>query len=133
VPRNPGDWSAEDLFEQLAAFEAVNARFARFLEGLASSDVIPDEPAQRGIVAIVNPHLRAVGAELRETGADRGYPVFRVVPAGSARSPDLVSGVRSEQVANQAIRDYLQAVHLTVERAAGLRHSRLGQCRAGRG
>lgn len=86
VLRNPGDWSAEDLFEQLGAFEAVDARFARFLEGLASAGVVPDEPAQRGIVAVVNPHLRAVGAELRETGADGGYPVFSVVPAGSARS-----------------------------------------------
>jgi very-short-patch-repair endonuclease len=85
VLRNPGDWSAEDLFEQLGAFEAVDARFARFLEGLASAGVIPDEPAQRGIVAVVNPHLLAVGAELRETGADGGYPVFSVLPAGSAR------------------------------------------------
>lgn len=86
VLRNPGDWSAEDLFEQLGAFEAANARFARFLEGLASANVIPDEPAQRGIVAVVNPHLLAVGAELRETGSNGGYPVFSVVPAGSARS-----------------------------------------------
>src|SRR6266567_1688999 len=35
--RNPGDWSAEDLFEQLGAFDAVDARFARFLDGLASA------------------------------------------------------------------------------------------------
>ena len=86
VLRNTGDWSAEDLFEQLGAFEAVNTRFARFLEGMTSADVIPDEPAQCGIVAVVNPHLRAVGAELRETGSNGGYPVFSIVPAVSARS-----------------------------------------------
>src|ERR1019366_1074040 len=64
---------------------SVLARLGRSREGLASAGVIPDEPAQRGIVAVVNPHLLAVGAELRETGADGGYPVFSVLPAGSAR------------------------------------------------
>jgi hypothetical protein len=63
-----------------------DTRFARFLEGLVSADVIPDEPAQRRVVSIVNPHLRSVGAELRETGADGGYPVFSVVSAQSART-----------------------------------------------
>jgi very-short-patch-repair endonuclease len=86
VFRNPGDWSAEDLFNQLGAFDASDTRFARFLEGLVSADVIPDEPAQRRVVGIVNPHLRSVGAELRETGADGGYPVFSVVSAQSART-----------------------------------------------
>lgn len=86
VFRNPGDWSAEDLFEQLGAFEAGDTRFARFLEGLVSADVIPDEPTQRDIASIINPHLRATAAELRETGTDGGYPVFSVVPASSARS-----------------------------------------------
>jgi hypothetical protein len=38
VFRNPGDWSAEDLFEALGAFEAGDARFGKFLEGLASAD-----------------------------------------------------------------------------------------------
>jgi AbiJ N-terminal domain 3 len=70
VFRNPGDWSAEDLLEQLGAFDASDTRFARFLEGLVSADVIPDEPAQRGIVDIVNTHLRPVGAEFLETGTD---------------------------------------------------------------
>ena len=86
VLRNPGDWSAEDLFEQLGAFEAGDARFAQFLEGLASADVVPDEPTQRRVVAVVNPHLRAVGAELRETGTDGGYPVFSVVSTRAAQT-----------------------------------------------
>jgi hypothetical protein len=83
VFRNPGDWSAWDLFENLGAFEASDRRFALFLEGLTSADVVPDEPAQRHIVNRVNPRLRAVGVELRETGTDGGYPVFAVVSTRS--------------------------------------------------
>src|SRR5208282_3640734 len=49
VLRNPGDWTAEDLFEHLGAFDASDARFGRFLEGLVSAGLIPDEPAQRAI------------------------------------------------------------------------------------
>ncbi|MFD4588932.1 hypothetical protein [Streptomyces sp. NPDC058434] len=86
VFRNPGDWSTEELFEQLGAFEAGDARFARFLEGLVSADVVPGEPAQRRIVDIINPHLHAAGAELRESGSDGGYPVFTVVSTLSART-----------------------------------------------
>lgn len=86
VLRNPGDWSAEELFEQLNAFNASDARFARFLEGLASADVIPDEAVQRRVVTVVNPHLLAVGVELRETGINGGYPVFSVLGTQSARN-----------------------------------------------
>ncbi len=86
VFRNPGDWSTEYLFEQLGAFDASDTRFARFLEGLVVADVIPDEPGQRRIVDTVNPHLQAVGAELRETGSDGGYPVFSVVSTQSAHN-----------------------------------------------
>ncbi len=105
VFRNPGDWSAEDLLEQLGAYEAGDARFGKFLEGLACAEVIPDEPAQRHIVGILNPRLRTAGAELRETGTDGGYPVFSLVstrtaparPGGrrtssSPRSPSPTSG-----------------------------------------
>ena len=86
VLRNPEDWSAEDLFEELGAFEAGDARFGKFLEGLASADVIPDEPAQRRVVAAVNRHLLPAGAELRETGTDGGYPVFSVVSTRMVRA-----------------------------------------------
>jgi hypothetical protein len=80
------DWSAEDLFDELGAIDAAgDARFARFLEGLASADVVPDEDAQRRIVAAVNSHLRTAGAELRETGEDGGYPVFTIVSTRAAR------------------------------------------------
>ena len=86
VLRNPGEWLAEVLFEQLGAIDSAgDARFARFLEGLVSPSVVPDEDAQRRVVAAVNPHLRSAGAELRETGQDGGYPVFTVTSTRAAR------------------------------------------------
>ena len=87
------DWTAEELFDALGAIdEASDTRFALFLEGLASSGVVPDEPSQRRVAATVNRHLRPAGAELRETGNDGGYPVFSVVStrAGRARQPKNV-------------------------------------------
>ncbi|WP_187285972.1 AbiJ-related protein [Streptomyces sp. ME109] len=45
VFRNRGDWTAEELFVNLRVFEAGDARFARFLEGLVSADVLLDEHA----------------------------------------------------------------------------------------
>jgi hypothetical protein len=86
VFRFPGDWSTEDLFERLGAFEASDARFARFMEGLVSDDVIPEESVQRLHAATINRHLLPAGAELRETGTDGGYPVFSLVSTRAART-----------------------------------------------
>ncbi|MFD3442527.1 hypothetical protein ACFWU3_34105 [Streptomyces sp. NPDC058685] len=79
VFRNPGDWSTEDLFENLSMFEAGDARFARFLEGLVSADVLLDENLRKMTVSTINGHLRAAGIELRQTGSDGGYPLFTLV------------------------------------------------------
>lgn len=84
VYRN-SDWLAEELFERLGAFDASDKRFALFLEGLASADVVPDVEAQRRFVAVVNSYLDRVGVELRETGDDGGYPTFSLVSARSSR------------------------------------------------
>ncbi|MDG4834197.1 hypothetical protein O7627_33575 [Solwaraspora sp. WMMD1047] len=93
VIRNPGDWSTEELFDNLGVFEASDRRFALFLEGLACAEVVLDEPTQRAIAGAVNPHLRDVGAELRETGIAGGYPVFSVVSTrsqGNRRPKNLI-------------------------------------------
>lgn len=79
VHRNPEDWPAETLFDQLGAYDASDRRFVLFLEGLASADVRPDETAQRHFVACVNESLHSCGVELRETGSEGGYPVFSMV------------------------------------------------------
>jgi len=84
VHRNPEDWPAETLFDQLGAYDASDRRFALFLEGLASADVRPDEAAQRHFVGCVNESLRSCGVELRETGSEGGYPVFSMVSLHAA-------------------------------------------------
>src|SRR5205814_1285263 len=55
----------------------------------ASSDVLPDEPAQRRFVETVNGVLRGCVVELRESTTEGGYPVFRVASTrtGGNRSP----------------------------------------------
>lgn len=95
------DWSVERLFNELGAFEAVDRRFAGFLEDLVSHKVVVREDAQRRIVDAANLHLREVHLELREVDVDGGYPVFRLMGIGqsaarpkslifgSARKPDL--------------------------------------------
>ncbi|MFM9812889.1 hypothetical protein ACKI16_30800 [Streptomyces scabiei] len=93
VFRNPGDWSTEDLFDNLGAFEAGDARLARFLEGLVSADVLLDEHLQEKTVSTINGHLRAAGVELRMTGNDGGYPVFTVVSTrlpGNRRPKNII-------------------------------------------
>ncbi|WP_326581590.1 hypothetical protein OIE69_44620 (plasmid) [Actinacidiphila glaucinigra] len=82
VIRFRDDWSAEELFERLGAFEAPHPRFGRFLEGLASASVLPDEHAQRRFVDLANEHLQPVGALLRQEGEADGYPVFYLVQPG---------------------------------------------------
>jgi very-short-patch-repair endonuclease len=78
VFRNP-DWTVEDLFEALGAFNAPSPRFVRFIEALTSSELREDELAQRQFVARANPHLQSCNVELRETATADGYPVFAAV------------------------------------------------------
>lgn len=84
VYRNPDDWSAEEFFENIGAFEASDRRFGLFLEGLASADVRPDDAAQHSFVTKVNAALADSGTELREVGTDQGYPTFSLVTTRSA-------------------------------------------------
>lgn len=83
VFRNRGDWSTEELFDALGAYEASDHRFALFLEGLASGDINPDEAHQRRFVSAVNAVLQKEGLELRETGIVDGYPTFELASAGN--------------------------------------------------
>ncbi|MGW7433949.1 AbiJ-related protein [Streptomyces sp. NPDC054861] len=93
VFRNPGDWTAEDLFEHLGAFEAGDARFARFLEAIVSADVLLDESAQRLLVDTINEHVRSAAVELREMGTEGGYPRFTLVStrlAGNGKPKNII-------------------------------------------
>lgn len=86
VYANPGDWSTDELFDRIGAFEASDRRFALFLEGLAGADVRPDEMKQRAFAEQMNLTLRKCGIELRETDSQDGYPVFRCVSLHSGRA-----------------------------------------------
>ena len=79
VVQNPGDWSTDQLFETLGAYECTSRRFALFLEGLASADVRPDETEQRRFVQLVNESMRPCSVELQELAEEDGYPVFTLV------------------------------------------------------
>src|SRR5271157_176270 len=67
VHKNPGDFSVDDLFDALGAYDCSDRRFALFLEGLASADVRPNETSQRRFVEVVNTAIKEAGVELRET------------------------------------------------------------------
>ncbi|MFC8865384.1 hypothetical protein BCL80_1154 [Streptomyces avidinii] len=89
VIRFQDDWTTEYLFEQLGALDAPHPRFGRFIEGLASPAVLPDEQAQRRFVEFANQHLQPIGAQLREEGEADGYPQFHLAQLGrgTARRP----------------------------------------------
>lgn len=115
VHRNPGDWSVETLFDRLEAFEASDARFARFLEGLAGGEVRPDEVAQREFVARVNVVLHRAGCDLREYGIQDGYPVYRLVPlhdgvAGRPKNLIFASPVKPDLRFRDAINNDIEIV-----------------------
>ena len=108
---NPGDWDAETLFEKIGAFGATDRRFALFMEGLASAEVLPDVAAQHAFVAKANEVLRACGVELRETGSAGGYPVFQVVAlklgvTGALKNLIFASSIKPDLRLTDALRDW---------------------------
>jgi very-short-patch-repair endonuclease len=115
VLRNPGDWSAEDLFSQLGAMEASDARFCHFLEALTSHRVHQDEQRQRNLVGVLNSHLRASACELRETDTEGGYPMFTLVslhPGSAGRPKQLIfaSSVKPDLRLRDAISNDIEIV-----------------------
>lgn len=85
---NP-DWNAVTLLDKLGAFQSSHARFGRFIEALASSRVLPSEPAQRKFIEIVNGALKACGVHVVVgIGEDAFLTVFLTsVGSGKQSSP----------------------------------------------
>lgn len=83
IHRNPGDWNAHKLFEELGAYNAPSRRFLLFIEGLSSQEVRPDESEQRRFVHALEPALRDCGFQFAEIGMEEGYPAFKIVPLNS--------------------------------------------------
>jgi hypothetical protein len=79
VFENPGDWTVEELFKALGAYDCSDRRFSTFVEILSSSRIRPSEAGQRRFVDIVNRVLVTGDVELREVEHEEGYPAFRVV------------------------------------------------------
>lgn len=87
VVQNPGDWTTEQLFEELDAYSVSDRRFTLFLEALVSHDVRPDTANQREFTGVVNRALSGEGVELREVGEEGGFPVFRLAAIGKGVGP----------------------------------------------
>lgn len=96
------DWDVTDLFEELGAFECVDHRFGKLIEGLVSSQVTPDVETLQTFARIVSLVLAPCRVELVQTEESEGYPVFKLVQAtdgvagrpknvifGGSRKPDL--------------------------------------------
>lgn len=80
IHRNPGDWDAHKLFEELGAYDASDKRFCLFMEGLASGEVRPEESEQRKFVLALESILKSCGTNFIEEEGDDGYPAFKIVP-----------------------------------------------------
>lgn len=115
VHHNPGDWSAEELFDKLGAFDASNRRFCLFLEGIASPDVLPDEAAQHRFVQIVNRSLQGCGVSMRESDIKDGYPIFTVVstlsaPVGRPKNLIFASSIKPDIRFRDAVNNEIEIV-----------------------
>jgi very-short-patch-repair endonuclease len=125
VQRNP-DWTVEETFDALGAFNAADRRFALLLEGIVSGETVPDEDAQRRLVVAINPPLAAAGLELRETGTADGYPVFQVVAsrsrAGRPKNLIFASPLKPDLRLSDAIDNDIEIVSNDVEIVSNAEH-----------
>lgn len=81
---NP-DWDAVTVFDKLGAFQSSHARFGRFIEALASSRVLPSEPAQRKFIEIVNDTLKACGVHIVIGVGEDAFLTATLAYVGSGR------------------------------------------------
>lgn len=77
--RNPGDWSVEDLFGEIGAFECSRARFAALLEE-AVHPLARSGKEQEATVAALNKVLAGDGYELAPNGDESGHPIYAFRP-----------------------------------------------------
>lgn len=82
------DWDVLTLFDKLGAFKCSDARFVRFIEALASSQVRPEESAQRTFMKTVEQALMPCGIHFVSTLGEDGYLVCTLAYVGAkAKSP----------------------------------------------
>ncbi|MNM42310.1 hypothetical protein D3C81_531430 [compost metagenome] len=81
------DWGASILFDQLGAYKSSDARFARFIEALASSVVRPDEAVQRTFMAAVDEALKPCGVHfVASFGVDAYLEGYLAYTGGGAKN-----------------------------------------------
>jgi hypothetical protein len=79
MDRNPGDWSVEQLFAEIGAFDCSIARFCALLEDTVHPlSRCGDD--QAGMVVALNKVLALDGYELVQEGELSGYPTFALRP-----------------------------------------------------
>lgn len=77
------DWDVLTLFDKLGAFKCSDARFVRFIEALASSQVRPDEDAQRVFMAVVDQALTSCGVHFVSSLGEDGYLIGSLTYIGA--------------------------------------------------
>lgn len=75
MDRNPGDWSVEDLFGQIGAYDCSRARFGALLEE-AVHPLSRSGEKQAQTVAALNKVLARDGYELAQETELSGHPIF---------------------------------------------------------
>ena len=79
MDRNPGDWTVDQLFGEIGAFDCSNARFGALLEE-AVHPLSRSGDDQAGTVIALNKILARDGYELVQEGELSGHPIFGFRP-----------------------------------------------------
>jgi very-short-patch-repair endonuclease len=77
--QNPGDWSVEELFTELGAFDCSRARFAAILQEVVHPLARSGEE-QAETVKALNKILARDGYELGPDGEESGHPIYAFRP-----------------------------------------------------
>ena len=96
MDRNPGDWSVEQLFGEIGAFDCSNARFGALLEE-AVHPLSRSGDDQAETVIALNKILARDGYELAQEGELSGHPIFdfrRVARGVGGRPKNLIFASR---------------------------------------
>jgi hypothetical protein len=96
MDHNPGDWSVEQLFGEIGAFDCSRARFGALLEQ-AVHPLSRSGDEQTKTVAALNRVLARDGYELAQDGEISGHPLFRfrsLVRGVSGRPKNLIFASR---------------------------------------
>lgn len=96
MDHNPGDWSVEQLFGEIGAFECSRARFGALLEQ-AVHPLSRSGDEQTKTVAALNRVLARDGYELAQDGEISGHPLFSfrsLVRGVSGRPKNLIFASR---------------------------------------